>query len=161
MFRYFVLYKYKCVSFRNFLELELPFWRQLQLCKKGIRILLSSEQCCGSKYIEFRSGSESSSVVDPDWFISDPDTEGVSFKTKRWRDVKVTSTFANVDVTLTLVDVYRIFQNILTLTLESVSFKRQNVNVTSTFWKADPSILLVNVCVWCKHKQRIDLINYY
>ena len=39
----------------------------------------------------------------------------------------------SVDVTLTLVDVYRIFQNILTLTLESVSFKSQNVNVTSTF----------------------------
>ena len=36
----------------------------------------------------------------------------------------------SVDMTLTLVDVYRIFQNILTLTLESVSFKSQNVNVT-------------------------------
>ena len=44
----------------------------------------------------------------------------------------------SVDVTLTLVDVYHTFQNILTLTLESVSFRRQNVNVTSTFWKADP-----------------------
>ena len=53
--------------------------------------------------------------------------------------------FANVDVTLTLVDVYRIFQNILTLTLESVSFKGRNVNVMSTFGKADPSILLVDV----------------
>ena len=67
----------------------------------------------------------------------------------------------SVDVALTLVDVYRSFQNILTLTLERVSFKSQNVNVTSSFWKADPSILLVDVCVWCKHKQRIYLINYY
>ena len=51
----------------------------------------------------------------------------------------------NVDVTLTRVNVYRIFQNLQTLTLESVSFKSQNVDVTSTFGKADPSILLVDV----------------
>ena len=39
----------------------------------------------------------------------------------------------NVDVTLTLVNVYRIFQNFQALTLESVSFKSRNVDVTSTF----------------------------
>ena len=51
----------------------------------------------------------------------------------------------NVDVTLTLVDVYRIFQNFQALTLESVSFKSQNVDVTSMFANVDPSILLVDV----------------
>ena len=55
------------------------------------------------------------------------------------------STFANVDVTLSLVDVYRIFQNFQALTLESVSFKSRNVDVTSTFANVDPSILLVDV----------------
>ena len=56
-------------------------------------------------------------------------TEGISFKTKRWRDVNVTSTSV----------VYSIFQNHQTLRFETVSFKSQNV--TSTFGKADPSIL--------------------
>ena len=51
----------------------------------------------------------------------------------------------NVDVTLTLVNVYRIFQNFQALTLESVSFKSRNVDVTSTFANVDPSILLVDV----------------
>ena len=52
---------------------------------------------------------------------------------------------ANVDVTLMLVDVYCIFQNFQVLTLESVSFKSRNVDVTSTFANVDPSILLVDV----------------
>ena len=51
----------------------------------------------------------------------------------------------NVDVTMTLVDVYRIFQSFQALTLESVSFKSRNIDVTSTFANVDPSILLVDV----------------
>ena len=55
---------------------------------------------------------------------------------------------------LTRVDVDGIFQNPVTSTLKMESLNSRNVNVTSTFWNADPSILLVDVWVWYKHKQR-------
>ena len=61
------------------------------------------------------------------------------------QNVDVTLTSRQRHVMLTQVDVYRIFKDRQTLTLESVSFKSLNVNVMSTFGKADPSILLVDV----------------
>ena len=91
--------------------------------------------------------------------------EGESFKTKRWRDVNVTSTLVNVCKTLTNVDASRrlpyLSKSARRWRLKAYLSKAETLTWRQRFQKHTLGILLVDVCVWCKHKQRKDLYNYY
>ena len=83
--------------------------------------------------------------------------EGESFKIKRWRDVNVTSTLVNVCKTLTNVDASRrppyLSKSARRWRLKAYLSKAETLTWRQRFQKHTLGILLVNVWVWCKHKQ--------
>ena len=89
--------------------------------------------------------------------------EGESFKIKRWRDVNVTSTLVNVCKTLTNVDASRrppyLSKSARRWRLKAYLSKAETLTWRQRFGKHTLGILLVDVWVECKHKQRSDLIN--
>ena len=95
--------------------------------------------------------------------------EGESFKTKRWRDVNVTSTLVNVCKTLTNVDASRrppyLSKSARRWRLKAYLSKAKTLMWRQRFQKHTPGILLVNVsplscvylvlcCVLCCHRKR-------
>ena len=85
--------------------------------------------------------------------------EGESFKTKRWRHIYVTSTSCQCLHRYQTLTWIGIFQNPVTSTLKMESFKSRNVNVTSTFWKADPSLLYSWPAHWYQI-QKLTIVNF-
>ena len=85
--------------------------------------------------------------------------EGESFKTKRWRHIYVTSTSCQCLQRYQTLTWIGIFQNPVTSTLKMESFKSRNVNVTSTFWKADPSLLYSWPAHWYQI-QKLAIVNF-
>ena len=87
------------------------------------------------------------------WWVDFPYTSeywGRIFQNKTLT-FNVMSTFAKVYQTLT--------QNLTTLTQKMESFKSWNVNVTSTFWKAVPSVLYSWPAHWCQI-QKLAKVNF-
>ena len=84
--------------------------------------------------------------------------EGESFKIKRWRDVNVTSTLVNVSKTLTNVDASRrppyLSKSARRWRLKAYLSKAETLTWRQRFGKHTLGILLVDVWVECKHKQR-------